>query len=45
MVPGLVVVLTLALLYWFPLRRWMNRWGATPSDVIRTMPDAACCSA
>jgi hypothetical protein len=37
MIPTLVVVLTLSLLYWFPLRRWMNRWGATPSDLTRVM--------
>jgi hypothetical protein len=37
MVPGLVVLLTFSLLYWFPLRRWMNRWGATSSDLARVM--------
>jgi hypothetical protein len=37
MIPTLVVVLTFSLLYWFPLRRWMNRWGATPSDMTRGM--------
>ena len=30
-------VLALALLYWFPLRRWMNRWGATQLDLARVM--------
>lgn len=25
------------LLYWFPIRRWMNRWGTTPLDVERVM--------
>lgn len=28
----------LALAYWFPVRRWFNRWGATPFEVIRVMP-------
>ena len=32
-----LVVLALVLLYWFPLRRWMNRWGAAPSDLARVM--------
>ena len=29
--------LALAALYWFPVRRWMSRWGATPSDLARVM--------
>jgi hypothetical protein len=33
----LLVILTLAVLYWFPIRRWMSRWGATPSDLARLM--------
>ena len=33
----LLVVLTLALLYWFPIRRWMSRWGATPSELSQVM--------
>jgi hypothetical protein len=37
MVPTLLVMLTLAVLYWFPIRRWMSRWGATPSDLTRVM--------
>ena len=37
MTPTLFVVLTLSLLYWFPIRRRMNRWGATPSDLTRVM--------
>jgi hypothetical protein len=37
MVPTLLVILTLAVLYWFPMRRWMSRWGATPSDLSRIM--------
>jgi hypothetical protein len=37
MVFTLVVILTFLVLYWFPVRRWMNRWGATPSDLTRVM--------
>jgi hypothetical protein len=37
MVPTLLVLLALAMLYCFPIRRWMNRWGATPSDISRVM--------
>jgi hypothetical protein len=37
MVPTLLVMLTLAVLYWFPIRRWMSRWGATRSDLSRVM--------
>ena len=37
MVPMLLVILTLAVLYWFPIRRWMSRWGTTPSDLSRVM--------
>jgi hypothetical protein len=33
---GLAIV-AFAALYWFPIRRWMNRWGATPTDVARVM--------
>ena len=33
----LLVVLTLAALYWLPIRRWMNQWGAVPSDLGRVM--------
>ena len=32
-----LVILAFALLYWFPIRRWMSRWGATPSDLTRVM--------
>ena len=32
-----VVIVTLAVLYWFPLRRWFARWGTTPEDVTRIM--------
>ena len=33
----LLVVLTVALLYWFPIRRWMSGWGSTPEDLSRVM--------
>jgi hypothetical protein len=36
-IPTLVVVVTLAVLYWVPVRRWMNRWGTTPSELSRVM--------
>ncbi len=32
-----LVMLALVALYWFPTRRWMNRWGATPADLARLM--------
>ena len=37
MLPALLAVLTSAMVYWFPVRRWMNRWGTTPSDLAREM--------
>jgi hypothetical protein len=37
MLPTVIVILTLSVSYWFPIRRWMNRWGATASDVARLM--------
>ena len=37
MLLALLAVLAFALLYWFPMRRWMSRWGATPSDLGRVM--------
>jgi hypothetical protein len=37
MVPTLLVILTLAVLYWLPIRRWMSRWGTTRSDLVRVM--------
>jgi len=33
----LVAPATGLLLYWFPIRRWMSRWGTPPSDVRRIM--------
>jgi hypothetical protein len=37
MLPTLFVMLTVAALYWFPIRRWMNQWGAAPPDLARVM--------
>jgi hypothetical protein len=37
MVPTFLVILTLAVLYWFPMRRWMSGWGASRSDRVRVM--------
>ena len=37
MAPTLFVIFILAVLYWFPIRQWMSRWGATPSDRVRVM--------
>jgi hypothetical protein len=37
MIPTFLVILTLAVLYWFPIRWWMSRWGTTPSDLARVM--------
>jgi hypothetical protein len=36
-IPTLFVILTVAVVYWIPIRRWTARWGATPSDVTRVM--------
>jgi hypothetical protein len=33
----ILAILTLAVLYWFPIRRWVSRWGTTPSDLARVM--------
>ena len=32
-----LVILALAVLYWFTLRRWFGRWGATADDLARPM--------
>jgi hypothetical protein len=38
----LFVSFTLAMLYWFPMRRWFGRWGTTATDRTRVMAgDAA----
>jgi hypothetical protein len=41
--PSLVVAGSLAvcLVYWFPVRRWFSRWGATNADLARRMPGDA----
>ena len=33
----LIVIAAVSTFYWFPIRRWMNQWGATPSDLARVM--------
>ena len=37
MLSTIFVLLALAALYWFPIRRWMNQWGAAPADLARVM--------
>jgi hypothetical protein len=37
MLPILLAILTFAALYWSPTRRWVNQWGATPSDLDGVM--------
>lgn len=37
MILTFVVIVALAALYWFPIRRWFGRWGATPDDLTRVM--------
>jgi hypothetical protein len=37
MLTTLFVILALSVLYWFPIRRWMNQWGAASSDLARVM--------
>ena len=32
-----LVILTLTVLYWFPVRRWFRRWGTTNEDLTRVM--------
>jgi hypothetical protein len=37
-----LLVVVLAVSYWFPIRRWFVRWGTTPADLSRVMSgDAA----
>ena len=38
MLPTFFALLTLSVLYWFPIRRWMSRWGALPSNLTCVMP-------
>jgi hypothetical protein len=35
------MILTVAVLYWFPLRRWFGRWGTTRDELTRVMPGDA----
>ena len=37
MLPIVLVIVSFAALYWFPVRRWMNEWGASSSDLARVM--------
>jgi hypothetical protein len=37
----LVAGLALTAVYWFPVRRWFNRWGTTPEELERAMPGDA----
>jgi hypothetical protein len=37
MIPTLLITVALAVVYWFPVRRWMGRWGTTSSDLTRVM--------
>ena len=32
-----LVILTLTVVYWFPVRRWFGRWGTTDGDLTRVM--------
>ena len=32
-----LVIVVVALLYWFPVRRWFGHWGTTPDELIRPM--------
>lgn len=36
-----LTILTVALLYWFPVRRWFARWGTTLDERARAMPGDA----
>jgi hypothetical protein len=35
---ALGAALALGIVYWFPVRRWFSRWGATPEELARAMP-------
>ena len=39
--PKVVAGLIVAGTYWFPVRRWMSRWGTTPEEMARVMPGDA----
>lgn len=34
---SLRMILAFAVLYWFPVRRWFGRWGATTYDLSRVL--------
>jgi hypothetical protein len=34
----LLLILAIALLYWYPVRRWFNGWGTTADEVTHSMP-------
>ena len=36
-----IALVTLALVYWFPVRRWFGHWGTTPDERTRRMPGDA----
>lgn len=36
-----VAGVTVAGVYWFPVRRWFSRWGTTPEELARVMPGDA----
>jgi hypothetical protein len=36
-----IALVTLALVYWFPVRRWFGRWGTTADELTRRMPGDA----
>jgi hypothetical protein len=40
-IPKLIAGLTVAGVYWFPVRRWVGRWGSTPEELTRVMPGDA----
>ena len=33
-----LAILALTVVYWFPVRRWFGRWGATDDELTRVMP-------
>jgi hypothetical protein len=39
--PIFVAALTVAAIYWLPVRRWFGRWGTTPEELARAMPGDA----
>src|SRR5271166_3449132 len=36
--PKLLASLALTAVYWWPVRRWFERWGTTPQELARVMP-------